>query len=135
MSERIITLDDYQAANLIALIETIGYPTYRGVEHSPYRYLDTGDWIGEIYWKLVGLDGQQRPDKRPNKTPAEQVDLFNRMMGGRRSVSDDRAAVAELLTELEAQLGPPDPADLEEVRRLLDTAPKARDPSTIRADP
>lgn len=61
-----IALNEYQIANLTALLEAIGYPYRPGdsVEH-PLRMLDTGDWIGEIFNKLPIVN------HIPNKTRDE----------------------------------------------------------------
>ena len=43
-----LELDDYERDNLLALLNLIYPYTADGV-----RCLDTGDWVGQIYWKLA----------------------------------------------------------------------------------
>ena len=72
-SYRTIQLNEYQVANLLALIEAIGYPNGGpGVTGSPLGRLHSGDWLGEIYWKLAT---PQHPTFRPNFTPIQLVHL------------------------------------------------------------
>jgi len=60
-----LTLNDYQVANLRAAIEATGY---NGVvqDSSPLAVLNSGDWIGEIYWQLP-----KGYPTGPNHTPNE----------------------------------------------------------------
>ena len=44
-----ITLNDYEVANLRALIEACGYGKAKRVERNPLWAANTGDWIGQIY--------------------------------------------------------------------------------------
>lgn len=73
-----VELDGYQVANLRALIEATGY-NRAGNDPSPLAFLMTGDWIGEVYWKLPA---SEHP---PNRTPEQQRDDARRALERRRS--------------------------------------------------
>jgi hypothetical protein len=67
--KHIVTLNDYHVANLRALINAIGYPWNDGAieESNPFWAANTGDWVGEIYWKLPEVDFE------PNATGEEMA--------------------------------------------------------------
>ena len=70
-NSRSITLDDYQTSNLLALIRAIGYPRAAGfVVSSPLGPLNSGDWLGEIYWKVIAAG---EPISPPNRRPEHMV--------------------------------------------------------------
>lgn len=56
-----IELDDYEVANLRAMIEACGMKP--GIPKTPLRVMHTGDWIGTIYAKLPEV--AQRPNVPP----------------------------------------------------------------------
>jgi len=58
-----IELDDYEVANLRAAIEAAGYWGGQPAKRNPLYALNTGDWLGQIFWKLPQVDC------KPNKTP------------------------------------------------------------------
>lgn len=58
-----LSLDEYQRANLIALLHLI---ITKGVG------LDNGDWVREIYRQLA-TDGYDPAKHRSNMTPAEML--------------------------------------------------------------
>lgn len=64
-----VTLNAYHVANLKAALEAAGI--YRGPEpdglQNPLGALNTGDWLGEIYYKLP-----TEVDYRPN-VPADDM--------------------------------------------------------------
>jgi hypothetical protein len=72
MSKRhTIELNDYQLANLKSMIEACGYwagasekyPEFELLEiPHPFQAFNSGDWIGELAWKLSELE----TDKKPN---------------------------------------------------------------------
>lgn len=50
-TEHRLILDDYQAANLLHLLEQIMvYPP----DTRPVHFFNTGDWVGELRWLLDG---------------------------------------------------------------------------------
>lgn len=63
-----IELDEYQTANLKAVIEAIGYPADRNHARCPLNVLNTGDWLGELYMKLP-----ETIHYYPNSHPADMV--------------------------------------------------------------
>lgn len=61
-----LALDQYQRDNLVAALRAV----YQGGD-SPLQSLNTGDWVGELFWSLDGrTDGSA--DGKPNQT-AEQM--------------------------------------------------------------
>lgn len=67
-----IVLNDYEVANLKALIESCGYGLPNRVDRNPLWVANTGDWLGQIYQKLptVHCDPNASPDelaKRANE--------------------------------------------------------------------
>jgi len=66
-SKHQITLNDYQVANLKAMFEATGYNSKEPID-SPLGALDTGDWLGEIYWKLPDVSSS------PNSTPDSMIE-------------------------------------------------------------
>lgn len=54
----LLFLDDYEVANLQALIEAMGYATWNDKEFipNPLQMAQTGDWVGQIYWKLPDVE-------------------------------------------------------------------------------
>jgi hypothetical protein len=67
-----IELDAYEVSNLKAFLESVGYPV-RGErefpEPNPMSAGHTGDWTGQIWWKLDALD----VDRDPNVTGQEMA--------------------------------------------------------------
>ncbi len=54
-----IELNDYQIANLLAMIEAAGYVTTLHSQNpgrNPLWAIQSGDWLGELYWKLPKTD-------------------------------------------------------------------------------
>ena len=60
-----LELDRYERDNLIALLKVI-YGGYVGP-------LDTGDWCGQIYWKLTDGKGFDPSRHAPNLSPEHQI--------------------------------------------------------------
>mgnify|MGYP003463968239 CR=1 FL=1 len=61
-----IQLNDYEVANLRALIEACGYGRITNrVERNPLYVANTGDWIGQVWQKLPDVDYP------PNATPEQ----------------------------------------------------------------
>lgn len=55
---KVVTLTDYERANLLWLFSLIGYPAMPFGDIQPlypFTLANTGDWIGQLFWKL-GLD-------------------------------------------------------------------------------
>lgn len=77
-----IELNHYQIANLRELIRTIGYwgalqgePDGAQLPHGhPLGALDTGDWVGEVWWALPEVA------VAPNKTWQEQREAVTRQI-------------------------------------------------------
>lgn len=69
MNQHTLTLNDYQVANLRALLEATGIYTFpeKRAADNPLFALDTGDWLAEIYQMLPKVS------YKPNQTPAEQA--------------------------------------------------------------
>jgi hypothetical protein len=69
--EYTIKLDEYERDNLLALLHMI----YRGDGRGPLSCLSTGDWAGQIYWKLdpKGFDETRHA---PNVSIKEQLRRF-----------------------------------------------------------
>lgn len=65
MKEYTISLNEYQIANLRALINAVGYPWGEVEERNPLWAANTGDWVGEVYSKLPEVDCE------PNSTGHE----------------------------------------------------------------
>ncbi len=67
----VISLNAYQVANLKAAIEAAGYPAgmaeHEGIPQNPICAINTGDWLGELYYMLpnVGM--------KPNTSPQEMA--------------------------------------------------------------
>lgn len=59
-----IELNGYQIANLKSALEAIGYGRHE--VRNPLWVLHTGDWVGEIYWKLP-----HHVEQAPNFTPEQ----------------------------------------------------------------
>lgn len=55
MKKFMIELDEYEVANLRAVIQAIGYPADKDHPRCPLNVLNTGDWLGELYNKLPEL--------------------------------------------------------------------------------
>ena len=69
----VLVLNDYQASNLKAVIEASGVNFWRviqndGIEDNPLSVLNTGDWIGEIYWMLPSVI-----NNKPNIDPLDMI--------------------------------------------------------------
>ena len=85
-------LTEYERANLAALVGWIGYPSpMPAIE--PFHLANTGDWLGQIYWKL-GL--QQPTAAAPNVMPeqirvqvAEWVDAARRERSGGEALEEE----------------------------------------------
>jgi hypothetical protein len=67
MADHVITLDDYELANLQALFEALNGSR-----------LDTGDWCGQMRWKL----GDLKADCGPNTDAKGMLDLLSGFGGG-----------------------------------------------------
>lgn len=65
-----IELDRYERDNLLALLHMI----YRG-HGGPLSSLSTGDWAGQIYWKLDRL-GFHEERHTPNISIAQQLEML-----------------------------------------------------------
>ena len=65
-----LQLDDYERDNLLALLHLI----YRGDTSGgpPLGILGTGDWAGQIYWKLAE-HGFDPAIHTPNALPEQQI--------------------------------------------------------------
>lgn len=71
-----ITLDGYERANLLWLIGLIGY---QGEALPPFDVANTGDWVGQIYWKVFGESGvQYAPNVTRKQVLAEINTTFSR---------------------------------------------------------
>ena len=71
-----IVLNDYQVANLRALLELCG--GWGGIEMpNPFSAANTGDWVAEIYYKLP------RVPREPNVSPAEMMRRANEWIARR----------------------------------------------------
>lgn len=70
-SGHVIVLDDYQVANLRALINAIGYGTVNDPPIGRLSALNNGDWVGEIYQKLPYVE------HKPNQTWQELRQAVN----------------------------------------------------------
>ena len=62
-----VRLSDYQVANLVESLRAILGSMYGGVA-SPLNAMNTGDWVGELYWKLEGIT-----KAHPNRTAEEMA--------------------------------------------------------------
>lgn len=62
-----VTLDDYQRSNLTELLKCCGFDGTAGAADRAVFDYNTGDWLGEVYWKLVKFGPTCTP---PNKTLA-----------------------------------------------------------------
>ena len=61
----VLMLNDYQVANLRALLNAIGagyWPVEEELRSSPLQVCNNGDWVGEIYMMLP-YEGQQEPNQ------------------------------------------------------------------------
>jgi hypothetical protein len=64
-----ITLDKYERDNLLALLNSIGFPAnvdnpyYRERGTREVRSFNNGDWVGQIALKLMKTDGTYLIDK------------------------------------------------------------------------
>ena len=61
-----LRLTAYEAANLMQLVDAIyrfpAEPThYRVSQATPVRNFNSGDWIGQLYWKLKAEVGDEYP--------------------------------------------------------------------------
>lgn len=66
--EFVITLNRYQLDNLRWLLHLTGYREGERVE--PFHLADSGDWLGELYWKLNDVAPDMENDA-PNRKPGE----------------------------------------------------------------
>lgn len=64
-----LELDDYEVVNLKALFDVI---------RTIPLYMDTGDWFGQIYWKLND-EIKSMSDKRPNVLVDDQINKFHQI--------------------------------------------------------
>lgn len=70
-----ITLNRYQLDNLRWLIRLTGYPHGKDAHKvEPFQWADSGDWLGELYWKLRDVAPDVENDE-PNRTPSEMKRL------------------------------------------------------------
>lgn len=60
-----ITLNGYERANLLWYIGLIGY---QGDPLEPFSFCNTGDWVGQIWWKV---NGETPPEHKPNRSRFE----------------------------------------------------------------
>lgn len=74
----ILLLDDYEAANLMQMVRSVYrvQPEPEGLPHedTPIKRFNSGDWIGQIHWKLEVEVGKDYPEP-PNPiyvSPKEQ---------------------------------------------------------------
>lgn len=67
-----IFLDEYEVANLLSLLEV----AFCGNHHDPVSALDTGDWCGQILFKLREQIAPMRDFVllKPNATPEQLVE-------------------------------------------------------------
>lgn len=79
----LMTLNEYQRDNLLWLLGAIMSGRYPELS-----ILDTGDWVGEIYWALGGIPFTPNDTKRkltsvgkPNKTWEDLDEHFKRERG------------------------------------------------------
>jgi hypothetical protein len=59
MPKWVIALDEYERSNLLWLLRIIGFPNKSEDKTEPFNYANTGDWIGQIAWKLRYEDGAE----------------------------------------------------------------------------
>lgn len=63
----VLMLNDYQVANLRALLNAIGYGChFPETPSSPLSVVNNGDWIGEIY-NMLPYEGGQKPNVGPEE--------------------------------------------------------------------
>ena len=74
----IIELDRYERDNLLALINAIGWPSSHALRSIPPPYkrrvmpdpalaeYNSGDWVGQIGWKLARSDNEIEIDEHDN---------------------------------------------------------------------
>lgn len=73
-----LELNKYERDNLIALLKIV-----RSGKAGP---LDTGDWCGQIYFKLAGRGGFDPDEHVPNIPPDIQIDMVERAWAARLGV-------------------------------------------------
>jgi hypothetical protein len=81
----VMVLDHYERDNLLALLDLVYCG--QGGGGCPLGFLDTGDWTGQIYWKLdqCGFDPSIH---KPNASPIEQAKRFRDEIKARISLGD-----------------------------------------------
>lgn len=69
-----ITLDEYEVANIRELLKCCGFDGTGGCSvGAPFPY-NTGDWLGQLWWKLEPM----QTDYTPNRSLSDvRVDLAN----------------------------------------------------------
>lgn len=74
----LLELDEYEAANLQWLLQLVGGfgdQTNQG-PLGDFAEANTGDWVGQIYFKMQALGGAQPVTHPPNRTRADVVDAI-----------------------------------------------------------
>lgn len=63
-----VTLDRYERNNLMLLLEVCGYYHYNRKREEnpsvePFTLMNTGDWLGQVFWKLQRPEGVEGDDQ------------------------------------------------------------------------
>lgn len=74
------SLDGYQRVNILWMLDLCTSAVM------PYSFLNTGDWIGELYWKVRGDEPPTYPNFRENVTKKEIIErvdnwILSKLMG------------------------------------------------------
>jgi len=64
-----ITLDEYEVANIRELLRCCGVPYSEG---HPFHY-NSGDWLGQLYWKLQPMQTEHKPNATMEQVIAGQT--------------------------------------------------------------